>query len=291
MSNLDFIRNAVNKAKNGTPSNKSSDDTMWKLEGDKAGNGMAVIRFLPAKDDESVPFVKVFSHGFQGPTSKWFIEDCPTTIGQNCPACEANGVLWNSGKESDKEIVRKRKRRTAYVANILVVSDPKNPDNDGKVMQFKFGQKIFDKIIDKINPPVDDKGNLIDPDDIPVNPFDPIEGANFKLKMRKLDGYANFDKSEFGPIEEIGSKKDIAAIVSKLHDLSAYTNPSKFKTYDELSAKLSSAVGVLASVKASNSQLEESAPPKSSAKATPSKDDDDDEDGMDYFKKLADEDD
>ena len=223
---------AVEKIKAGTQSNKG-DENFWKLEGDKAGNGRAVLRFMPAKNDDSAPFIKTFSHGFQSESGKWFIEACPTTIGQDCPVCSANGPLWNSGRESDKEIVRKRKRKTSYIANILVIEDPANPDNEGKVFLWKFGQKIFDKIVDKIQPQFDDEK--------PMNPFDPIEGANFKLKMRRVEGYANFDKSEFSDVEEM--EDSIAGkLPGILHDLDQFVAPKAFKSYDDLQAKFDSVV-------------------------------------------------
>jgi hypothetical protein len=283
---------AVEKAKNGTPANRDDTD-YWRCEQDKGGNGFAIIRFLPAKSDDDVPFVKTYSHGFQGPAGKWFIEDCPTTIGSDCPVCTANGPLWSSGLDSDKELVRKRKRKTSYITNILVVSDPKHPENEGKVFLFKFGVKIFDKIKDKISPPCDDKGNLIDPEDQPMNPFDQDEGANFKLKMRKVEGYANYDKSEFEAASEIA---DWDSIKGQLHDLNAFVDPKNFKSYEELEKKFNTIwSGATAAPKSDNddSKFVKEAVAKA-AKAEPKKaaatSDDSEDDDLAYFKKLAAED-
>lgn len=283
------LLSAVQKAKNGTPANRDETESLfWKAEGDKAGNGYAIIRFLPGKTEDDVPFVKTYNHGFQGPTSKWFIENCPTTIGENCPVCTANGPLWNSGLESDKEIVRKRKRRISYIANVLVVSDPKNPDNEGKVFLFKFGQKIFDKLVDKLQPPVDDKGNPIDPDDEPMNPFDPVEGANFKLKMRKVEGFSNFDKSEFEKASKIENWDDV---VTQLHDINQFVDPKSFKSYADLETKFNMVVGNVGNTPVRKPVVkdEDDAPvtKKVEAKKVESSDDEDD---LDYFRKLAEDD-
>ena len=233
------ILDAMKKANQVGGGAKKDNEGMWRAETDKAGNGYAIIRFLPGKTADELPFVKVFDHGFQGTNGKWFIEKCPTTLGHNCPVCEANGPLWNSGRESDKEIVRKRKRRVSYVSNVLVVSDPKNPENEGKVFQFKYGKKIFDKLMDAMQPPVDDKGNLIDPDEQPLNPFDLVSGANFKLKIRKVEGYANFDKSEFEAPSEI---EDADEVMEDATSLTSWIDPASFKGYDELEAKFNQVV-------------------------------------------------
>ena len=173
------------------PQEKKSyvDERLWKPEVDKSGNGYAVIRFLPAVKGEDLPWAKVWSHAFQGPTGQWFIENSLTTIGQKDPVSEMNTAYWNSGVESDKEIARKQKRKLQYFANIYVVSDPKHPENEGKVFLYRFGKKIFDKCMEAMQPAFEDE--------TPINPFDFWEGANFKLKIRKVDGYWNYDKSEF----------------------------------------------------------------------------------------------
>jgi hypothetical protein len=290
---------AVEKAKNGTPANRDNEN-YWRCMQDKAGNGFAIIRFLPAKTDDDIPFVKTYSHGFQGPTGKWFIDDCPTTIEQNCPVCDANGVLWATGIESDKEIVRKRKRKTSYIANVLIVSDPKNPDNEGKVKLFKFGSKIFDKIKDAIDPPKDERGNLIDPDDEPMNPFDPDDGANFKLKIRKVEGismknnkvegYSNFDKSEFDKPSKLDNWDSIK---DQLHDLNALVDPKKFKSYDDLEKKFNQVWNGKGNTKvtpvgeeAEDEEFLRTAAAAAKSKSAKSADDTVDQD-LEYFIKLA----
>lgn len=279
---------AVEKAKNGTPANKN--ENFWRCEQDRVGNGFATIRFLPAKSDDDVPFVKVFSHGFQGPTGKWFIEECPTTIGQDCFVCQENSPLWATGAEKDKEIVRKRKRKTAYITNILVVSDPKNPDNDGKVFLFKFGQKIFDKIKDKIQPTF--------ADETPTNPFDADEGANFKLKIRKVEGYANYDKSDW----ESPSAIDFESIKDSLNDLNEFVAPSNFKSFDEMKVKFNKVWNSVDGVPVNSARNDENADvqfakdaassaKKQSEASTQTENKDDDGDEMDFFRKLAESDD
>lgn len=275
---------AVNKMTEQTVSSAKDDENFWRAETDKAGNGFAIIRFLPAKSEDDLPFVKLFDHGFQGPNGKWFIEKCPTTIGQECPVCQANGPLWNSGRESDKEIVRKRKRRTSFIANVLVVSDPKNPDNEGKVFLFKFGRKIFDKIKDVMQPEFEDE--------TPMNPFDIEEGANFKLKIRKVEGYANFDKSEF----EASSAVDVE-IMGKVFDLNPYVDPKAFKSFEALEAKFQQVTSGRPAAKPVEIEEDdipfESPKPaakKEESKPKPAAKKEEDDDDMSYFRSLADED-
>ena len=196
------------------------DDRLWKPEMDKTGNGYAVIRFLPAPDGEDLPWVKMYSHGFQGPGG-WYIENSLTTIGQKDPVSEYNRTLWNSGNDKDKEIVRKQKRKLSYYANIYVVKDPANPANDGNVFLFKFGKKIFDKIMAAMQPEFEDE--------TPINPFDFWQGANFKLKIRKVDGYWNYDKSEFdSPSALLDDDDALEALWKTQHSLACllYTSPS-----------------------------------------------------------------
>ena len=186
--NLDKLSKAIEALNTPTEGSEKSDN-FWRPEVDKAGNGMAVIRFLPAAEadgDDALPWVKVFSHGFQGPGG-WLIDNCLTTMNQQCPVCEHNSGLWNSGIEANKEVVRKQKRKLNYIANVYIISDPKHPENEGKVKLFKFGKKIFDKITEAMNPEF--------ADETPINPFDMWEGANFKLKIRNVEGYRNYDKS------------------------------------------------------------------------------------------------
>jgi len=204
---------------------------MWKPTRDKAGNGFAIIRFLPAAQGEEMPFVRIWDHGFQGPTGLWYIENSLTSISQDDPVSEYNSKLWNSGVESDKELARKQKRRLKYVANILVVKDSANPENDGKVFMYQFGKKIFDKLNDLMNPTFEDER--------PVNPFDFWEGANFRLKIRKFEGYPNYDKSEFDQPSAIAEDDSvIEGIWNQQHKLQELVDPKNFKSYAELKTKL-----------------------------------------------------
>jgi len=211
------------------------DDRLWKPEMDKTGNGYAVIRFLPAPDGEDLPWVKMYSHGFQGPGG-WYIENSLTTIGQKDPVSEYNRTLWNSGNDKDKEIVRKQKRKLSYYANIYVVKDPANPANDGNVFLFKFGKKIFDKIMAAMQPEFEDE--------TPINPFDFWQGANFKLKIRKVDGYWNYDKSEFdSPSALLDDDDALEALWKTQYSLAAMTAPDQFKTYEQLQTRLDYVLG------------------------------------------------
>lgn len=228
------LEQELEKMNKGSESYK--DDRFWKPELDQAKNGYAVIRFLPPVEGEDIPWVRVFNHGFQGPGG-WFIENCPTTLGMKCPVCEANTLLWNSGSEKDKEIARKRKRKLSYVSNILVISDPKNPDNQGKVFLFKYGKKIFDKIMEKLQPE-DNQFEKIDP----VNVFDFWKGADFKLRIRDVAGYVNYDKSEFDSPSQLFEGKDnfLEELWNKQYRLSEFTGQDQFKSYDELKTKFDS---------------------------------------------------
>ena len=206
-------------------------DKMWKPTRDKAGNGFAIIRFLPAAAGEEMPFVRIWDHGFQGPTGLWYIENSLTTINQDDPVSEFNGKLWNSGVDDDKALARKQKRRLKYIANILVVKDPANSDNDGKVFMYQFGKKIFDKLNDLMNPQFEDE--------TPINPFDLWEGANFRLKIRKFEGYPNYDKSEFdGPSPVSEDDAELERIYNAEHSLQELIDPKNFKSYNELKTKL-----------------------------------------------------
>ena len=225
----------LNKISSG--STKSyQDDRFWKPERDKSDNGFAVIRFLPPVEGEDVPFVRIFNHGFKGPGG-WMIENCPTTIGLKCPVCEANGELWNSGMESDKDIARNRKRKLQYIANIMVVSDPKNPQNEGKSFLYKFGKKIFDKIQEKAQPEFEDEES--------VDPFDFWKGANFKIKIRKVGGFVNYDKSEFDSSSALfdGDDAELETLWKKQYPLQQFIAPDQFKTYDELKTRLGTVLG------------------------------------------------
>ena len=223
----------VEKMNNGSG---NQDERLWKPEMDKTGNGYAVIRFLPAPDGEDLPWVKMYSHGFQGPGG-WYIENSLTTIGGKDPVSEHNRELWNSGNEDDKTTVRKQKRKLSYYANIYVVKDPTNPANEGQVKLYKFGAKIFDKIMAAMQPEFEDE--------TPINPFDFWQGADFKLKIRKVDGYWNYDKSEFAPAAPLLEDDDaMEAIWKKEYSLQALVAADQFKSYEDLKKRLDYVLGV-----------------------------------------------
>ena len=240
-NDLDKLTKAIEDSTSPTSKEAGSkDDTrLWQPTVDKAGNGMAVIRFLPAPavdGDDALPWVRRFDHGFQGPGG-WYIENSLTTPGQKDPVSEYNTTLWNSGIEANKEIARKQKRRLHYIANILVVSDPSNPSNEGEIKLFKFGKKIFDKITEAMNPEF--------ADETPINPFDMWEGANFKLKIRNVEGYRNYDKSEFADKSALldGDDEKLESLWKKEFSLKEFTEPSNFKSYEVLKAKLDKVLG------------------------------------------------
>lgn len=267
----------------------------WKPTRDKAGNGFAVIRFLPAPNGEEMPFVRVWDHGFQGPTGLWYIENSLTTLGQDDPVSEFNSKLWNSGVESDKDQARKQKRRLKYVSNIYVLKDPANPENEGKVFLYAFGKKIFDKLNDLMNPTFEDEE--------PVNPFDLWEGANFRLKIRQFEGYPNYDKSEFDAPEPLFDDDDKMEDVWKTqHSLQELLDPKNFKSYAELKTKLYRVLDLAADTveQAAPSSYEtdedddldlsnlKSAPaPEAAVAQTSAVADDDDDDDLSIFKELA----
>jgi hypothetical protein len=213
------------------------DERFWKPEMGKDGVGSAVIRFLPAPDGEELPWAKMYSHAFQGPTGNWYIENSLTTLGQKDPISEYNRKLWNSGVEKDKDTVRKQKRKLSYYSNIYVVKDPANPANEGKVFLFKYGKKIFDKILNAMQPEFDDED--------PINPFDFWQGANFKIKIVKKDGYWNYDKSEFDRVGPLLDDDDaLEAIWKKQYSLTAITAADQFKTYEELERRMNTVLGL-----------------------------------------------
>ena len=234
---IDKLTQEINKVSSPQQSNNGPDERFWEPTVDKAGNGYAVIRFLPAPKGEDFPFVRVFSHGFKGPTGSWYIENSLTTIGKSDPCSDYNTTLWNSGSESDKEQARAQKRKLHFVSNIMVVKDTENPQNEGKVFLFKYGKKIFDKINDLMNPQFDDEQ--------PVNPFDLWEGANFKLKIRKVEGYRNYDKSEFDSPSAISDDdSELEAIWNQEYSLQDFIDPKNFKSYEELKTKLDRVLGL-----------------------------------------------
>ena len=221
---------------NAPAGHQGDDDRFWRPELDKSGNGMALVRFLPAPEGEDLPWARSWNHGFQGPGG-WYIENSLTTLGQKDPVSEYNSQLWNSGIEANKEIARKQKRRLTYVSNVLVIKDPTNPQNEGQVRLYKYGKKIWDKLNDKMNPQFEDE--------TPVNPFDLWEGANFKIKIRKVDGFSNYDKSEFenpSPLDEDENKME--TVWKTEHSLEDFTDPKNFKTYAELKEKLDRVLGL-----------------------------------------------
>ena len=238
-TDLDKLTKAIEATTQTGESGSKEDTRFWQPEVDKAGNGMAIIRFLPAPaadGDDALPWVRTFSHGFQGPGG-WFIDNCLTTLNEKCPVCEHNNTLWNSGIEANKDIARKQKRKLSYIANILVVSDPSNPSNEGQIKLYKFGKKIFDKITEAMNPEFADEKA--------VNPFDMWEGANFKLKIRNVEGYRNYDKSEFADQSALfdGDDEKLEALWKKEFGLKEFTEKKQFKAYDQLKSRLDKVLG------------------------------------------------
>ena len=302
-SSIDNLVKAAEAVGGNTQKQNFGDDRMWKPTVDKSNNGYAVIRFLPANEGSELPWNRYWDHGFKGPTGRWYIEKSLTSIGQNDPVGELNSRLWNTGLESDKAKARTQKRRQHYVSNILVVNDPGNPSNDGKVFIYQYGKKIFDKIMDAMQPEFEDEA--------PLNPFDFWEGANFKLKIRDVEGYRNYDKSEFDrqtPLSEDDTY--LEEVYNKMHKLEEFTDPKSYKTYNELKAKLVSvlgedAVGAGASSINDEVKLGNSTPPPSmkveevlddeipdfneTAEDTSSKKKDED-DTMSYFANLVNDD-
>jgi hypothetical protein len=285
-SNLDTLVSELSKvAEPQKQKNSYADDRFWKPELDKSGNGYAVFRFLPAVKGEDLPWARLWSHAFQGPGG-WYIENSLTTLNKKDPVSESNSLLWNSGVEADKEIARKRKRKLSYVAYILVVSASKHPENEGKVFLFKFGKKIFDKITEAMNPAFEDEKA--------VNPFDFWEGANFKLKIRKVDGYWNYDKSEFEPVSKLKDTDDeINKIWQSQYALKAFIDPSNFKSYDELKEKLNK---TLTGQRSTESVEDIDLPPVSNDIPTSSNnsvekvESSNGSDDLSYFSKLAEDD-
>lgn len=294
MSNdaLDKLRAAMESASPTKGEKKSySDDTYWKPELDKTGNGYAVVRFLPTPEGEEMPWVSYFDHGFQGPGG-WYIEKSLTTLNKKDPVSEYNTQLWNTGIEANKEIARKQKRRLHYVSNVYVVSDPKNPDNEGKVFKYRYGKKIFEMLKEAISPAFEDEAA--------INPFDLREtGANFKIKIRKVDGYWNYDKSEFESTAPLfDDENQLNDINNQTHSLQEIIAPSEFKTYDELKEKLDRVLGLTGGVSTSTAESiaedvdelpwsDVNTGTTTAEPAIASAESNIDDDAMDYFKKLA----
>jgi len=287
-SSLDKLTKAIEETQK--PRYAKDDERFWQPEVDKAGNGFAIVRLLDAPEvdgEEGLPWVQVFNHGFQGPGG-WYIENCPTTIGGKCPACEHNSTLWNSGIEANKDIVRKQKRRLTYIANIRVISDKNRPDNEGQVFLWKFGKKIFDKVQEKLSPEFEDETAM--------NPFDFWKGANLKIKIRKVEGFRNYDKSEFEESSPVAdTDKEIEAIWKSAHSLQQFVATDQFKSFDELSQRLNRVLGAGGAAAAVAPVIEDdvapweepkSAEPKATAESTELKEDEDD---LAFFDKLAQE--
>lgn len=250
------------------------DDRFWKPGLDSSKNGYAVIRFLPPVEGEDVPFIKLYSHAFQG-KGGWFIENCRTTLGEKCPICEANTELWNSGLEEDKDIARKRKRKLNYISNILVISDPSNSENEGKVFLFKYGTKIFEKVQALMSPEFKDE--------TPVDPFNFWEGADFKLKIRNVGGYVNYDRSEFAAPAPLmgGDDKKLEAVWKKQYALKEFITPTNFKSYEELKDRFKKTVG-----EDIREQFDETSERTVEDDSTVEQVPSEDMDTLDYFKSL-----
>jgi len=267
------------------PVTSFADDRFWKPELDKSGNGYAVIRFLPQPTGEDLPWVRIWGHAFRGPGG-WYIENSLTTLNRKDPVSEYNTELWNTGLEADKETARKQKRILKYYSNVLIVSDPKHPENEGKIFLFRYGKKIHDKLAEVINPQFEDE--------VAYDPFDFWKGANFKLKVRKVDGFWNYDKSEFDAPSEVydGDEGKLEALYGKLYSLTQFLDEENYKSYDDLKSKLHRTLtgsGVQGTVEkfTPTPKAVSSAPVETT---TPASSDEGEEDTLSYFAKLADED-
>ena len=275
---------------------RGADERLWKPEVDKAGNGYAVIRFLPAPDGEDLPWAQVWSHAFQGPGG-WYIENSLTTLGKKDPLSDLNRTLWNSGSDADKEIARKQKRKLSYYSNIYVLQDPANPQNEGRVFLYKYGKKIFDKLTEAMQPAF--------ADETPINPFDFWKGADFKVKIRKVEGYWNYDKSEFAEPSTLKgfSDSELETLWKQQYSLTDFTAPDKFKTFEELDTRLQTVLSTQPTRRIPDAELEDesegkyrevkgateiaaSAAPSFKSASAPVEEEDD---ALSYFAKLANE--
>ncbi len=289
---INKLVSAAHEAGGGDKTDRKDDPNIWKPTVDKAQNGYAVIRFLPSESE--VPWVRYWDHGFKGPTGKWYIEKSLTSLGNQDPLGEYNTKLWNSGNEEDRETVRKQKRRLHYVTNILVISDPSAPENEGKVFMYQFGKKIFDKIQDMMSPQF--------PGETPVDPFDLWNGADFQLKIRQVEGYRNYDRSEFKAPSELlnGNETELQSTMNGLHDINQYIDPANYKSFDALQTKLFEVLGqtapstVMGDVAIDKVEEAPSAPTArepevavSAAATAEEAGDGGDEDAFSYFQKLA----
>jgi hypothetical protein len=283
------LEKLVQEAEKLNKQSGSADERFWKPELDKSGNGYAVIRFLPAPDGEELPWAKVYSHAFQGPGG-WYIENSLTTVNKKDPVGEVNRKLWNSGLDSDKDIARKQKRKLSYYTNIQVVRDPAHPENEGKVFLYKFGKKIYDKITAAMQPEFEDE--------TPINPFDLWEGANFKLKICKVAGFWNYDKSEFDSPSALASDDaELEAVWKKEYSLTSFTAEDQFKTYEELSTRLNEVLGTNKRAAAPTVDSEEYEPtavaaatPTPATRRAETAPTTSEDDQLSYFARLAEED-
>jgi hypothetical protein len=297
-SSIDKLVKAAEAVSTPKAENSSYEDNrLWKPTRDKAGNGYAVIRFLPAKEGEDLPWVRYWDHGFKGPNGLWYIEKSLTSVNQPDPVSEGNTVLWNTGRDEDKATARERKRRLHYVSNILVINDPEHPENNGQVKLYQFGKRIFDKVMEAMQPQFADEQ--------PCNPYDFWEGADFKIKIRKVDGWVNYDKSEFSSPSQLfdGNDSELETVYSQLHSLSEFTDPKSYKSYDELKAKLNRVLGVDAGISADMAAMSTAPVPTMETTSTfnvgasdpePSlpageESSSDEDDTLSYFNKLANE--
>ena len=281
-SSMEKLAKAIEATAQPNSEAGSKDDTrMWQPSVDKSGNGTAVIRFLPAPavdGDDALPWVRVFSHGFQGPGG-WLIDNCLTTLNEKCPVCEHNNTLWNSGIDANKDVARKQKRKLSYIANVLVISDPANKDNEGQIKLYKFGKKIFDKISESMNPEF--------ADETAVNPFDMWEGANFKLKIRNVEGYRNYDKSEFADKSALyDDDAKLEELWKKEYSLKEFVEKKQFKSYEQLKGRLDKVLGFDGAQVASSRKATDEPISLTEADVSALDNVEQDED-LDYFKSLA----
>ena len=287
-SSLDKLLSESSKVSGGEQNGR--DDRFWTPEVDKAGNGYAVIRFLPAPQGEDIPWVRIFTHGFQGPGG-WFINNSLTTLGKKDPVSEHNTSLWNRGDDAGKDLARKQKRRLTYISNIYVVTDPAHPENENKVFLYKYGKRIYDKLNDLMNPEFEDED--------PRNPFDLWEGSNFKVKIRNVQGYRNYDKSEFETPSELVKDDDdkMEELWKSEYSLQEFLDPKHFKSYDELKVQLNRVLGLDGSDPKPSTTADsednpfEAAPVVDTPKQSTTDKSSDDDDNLSFFQNLADEDD
>jgi hypothetical protein len=282
-NSTDFLKKVLDNANPSKKQYENDDETFWYPDLDKTGNGEAIIRFLPAPPDEELPFIRLFTRGFKGPTGSWYIENCRSTINENDPVGEYCTQLWNTGIEADKASARVMKRKLTFISNVYIVRDKLNPQNEGKVFRYRFGAKIFEKINSSANPSFED--------DQAIDPFNLWDGANFRLRIKMKDGYRNYDDSKFDSPSPLFNDDDkIDEIWKQSHSLATFVTPDKFKSYDELKARMNRVLAFDSNVLV-NKTASPVAEKTQSAKSNPVMDDDDDEDvDLDRFNELMKED-